>query len=443
MNNKKTLKKEILLVIPNTSYSKIYHYEYYRHTPLESITRISNLLEQYEYDVEIIDCREFKYSIKELVEFAKEYKFIGITTFFDSYSFIEDFSKAVTKKNKDSIIIIGGPLASSIPELFVDYTNIDFVIKGKGDIVLLNLLEYFYQNIFKKNNIKDRIFSIHNISEIARFNNIENYPLLNWDIYKDLKKKNFDYMYIASLGCQNKCSYCSNPNTSFKLTSVNNFEKELKYLINKWNLEVVLFNDSDFFQHPLFDSYLDILKDLKIKWGGFTRPEKLNKIKLRKAIESGCINIRFGLESFDNEVLKSNFRNVNIADMNNALEMCFDSAIQKVTGSFVIGLYGETKSSIKKTINNIEKYPKLIPRAFSLIPLPGTHIFNLALKKNLISNEIKLIRDLKNCRLELDDPIFINFTSMTNEELISVRQDIIGIMNEREKGVLNKCLIKV
>ena len=89
--------------------------------------------------------------------------------------------------------------------------------------------------------------------------------------------------------------------------------------------------------------------------------------------------------------------------------------------SFMIGYPGETRETIKETIDfckELELIPEVI---FFLTPYPGTELYSMALQENRIRKEEEYVLGLD----EQGERISINFTDFSNEELYKIQEDMI------------------
>lgn len=421
---------KILLVIPQTVYSSLYNYEKFQYTPLESITRISNVLIENGYSVNILDLRKTFIGYKEIKDIIIEYDVIGFTSFYDSFTFFEKlFLKFKYCKNKP-LFVLGGPLCTSIYYILKNYQQIDYVICGEGEYTFLGLLNEL--NGFE-NEISKYVLSIEKSKILfSKEININKLPLLDWNLYQNLRRKKFNIGYIASRGCKNNCTYCCFNNVSYRYFSINRFKSEIEYLVKNWNLKKLILNDANFFNHPFFYEYIDILNSNDIKWGCFLRPEKISLKKLRDAKSKGCRNIRIGIESINNKILQISKRNITASEIKKAIKKILDVGIEKITGYFIFGLPGESKESINKTFNFIINNTELMPRIFSIIVLPGSKLYRYCIRNGIIEDEIIYLRNLSYIKMETDDPILLNLTNLSNSEFIRLREKMINLSVEQE-----------
>jgi anaerobic magnesium-protoporphyrin IX monomethyl ester cyclase len=432
------MNRSIIFIIPPTKYSRFMKYEQYLHTPLEGITVLVNILSNKSFDVRILDCRDKVNPIEWILSNSFSGKTIfGITTFFDSFKFVLEITESIKRYYPKSVIILGGPLATFAYETFLNYTSSDFVILGEAEISFPFLIDTLYNNssAFPAGIAYKRSGNICTTVASHILENLDAIPDLDWAIYPNLQEKKFSFTYLLSRGCNKKCSYCNPIFKKMRAKSSQKVRIELLNLKGNYGMNSILLNDLDFLHIERVENYCKIFKELEIKWGCFARPEKLNSQLLRFVQEHGCVNIRFGVESFDQQVLDMNYRYIKVDDMEEVILMATDSGIQKITCYFIIGLPGETESTLEKTTRKVEQFSNIIPRPFYLIPLPGTKVYHDALKKGLIDNESRYLTSLEKVKLEADDTIHINLSQVPISKLEETFNILAKIATSREQNL--------
>ena len=92
------------------------------------------------------------------------------------------------------------------------------------------------------------------------------------------------------------------------------------------------------------------------------------------------LNIFFGIESANENILKTVKKNLNIDQVKNTVKWCQDVGIVPC-GSIIIGLPGETEETVTESIKfaqGLNLYSITFPMA---VPFPGTVLRDLALKR--------------------------------------------------------------
>lgn len=351
--------------------------------------------------VSVIDLDFASYTVSETnrAEFCKRflspYKDDSSVVFaLPVYTYCAEESKTICSVIKSflgqSTIIIGGPhVTLHGMQIMKDTAAVDFAIAGEADFSFPELLT----RLSKGSPVQDiaGLFyraggEVHAAQRQERLTAMETLPRQTDGFkYLDLEgiKRKIGYCsYISSRGCVFSCIFCS---------SADLWDHKLNYIpaavvneelgeIKRMGFDVVTFRD-DFFtmNKKWLREVLPRLKELGLTWGCETRIDAVDEQLLREMKASGCKNLRFGIETFNRhglEILNKKFDPV-LAEKN--LKAALDIGIEEVRASFIIGIPGETKEDIKKTVETCRRLKGMRPRFRALNPYPRTRLYeNLA-----------------------------------------------------------------
>jgi uncharacterized radical SAM superfamily protein len=282
---------------------------------------------------------------------------------------------------------------------------VDAYLKNEKEWTLFNALREFYSNNCIMNTpgllIKDRqTGSLKDTGEAGINNGLDDLPFpdfrgINYGTYVDLREKALGIRYgiiETSHGCLFNCRYCSQARHSkkavFKSAKVVN--REIKYLKKNFNIEFLEFQDSEFGFNK--QRSRDICRymiegDYQLKWVVNNRVELADEETLLLMKRAGCKEISYGIESADENVLKQLGKNVNLKKAIQVIDKTKKIGI-KVNLFFMIGVPGETKESLIKSILFIKQTRPQIFGFAPYIPMPNTPIYHdLKLAGNLLDND--------------------------------------------------------
>ena len=434
---------EVSLIIPPSQYPKRLGYHHYEKHPLNGISEIRGVLIEDGHQVQVLDCRLVN-SPHEYVanNINKNVNIIGFTTLFDSYSFICQSVQNLKNTVQNVLFIAGGPTASGAPLPFLKEAGIDIVVRGEGETAI--------QMLAKKNFEQQKIPGICFLTKQGDFketgqaqiiNNLDTLPLIDWSYMESFSPNEMEFIYTIGRGCKNKCAYCL-ANAKLRRKSPERVREELVSLMRNYGLHDVILTDSDFLVHNNnLQAYLDIFKDMELKWGCFTTPQDLTPDLLNRLSKSGCANIRIGLESFDEKTLKRNRSHISVPELYKSLDVLEASNIEKITTCLIIGLPGQTDKALEKTVEAIEKRPRFIPRPFCLLPLPGSQIFIDACEKGIIPDVSSFLKSLKNVPIDRYSDILPNFSDASPKCLNDAVEALMGIAFKRSMKKQYKIII--
>lgn len=196
---------------------------------------------------------------------------------------------------------------------------------------------------------------------------------------RDLEKKGI-YMktptVIATMGCGNRCEFCSINRLwgdHFK-RDIGEVVEEIKALKSK----TILFLDPNLtFDYDYAKDLLRALIPLKIQWAGLVGMDSVGDRELFDLIvRSGCRGLLMGFESFSPESILSSSKDKNdIKSYKRVVDTVHGHGISML-GTFVLGLDGDTRESILKTIEHIDALGLEMVRYSVLTPFPGTPLFD-------------------------------------------------------------------
>ena len=195
---------------------------------------------------------------------------------------------------------------------------------------------------------------------------------------KRVKKEYIIPIFVPNLGCPNDCTFCNQTKISGKSTDVTaedvrktidfylkNFKDDKKYV------EVAFFGGSftgiDLkIQNELLEAANEYIKDGKV--GSIrisTRPDYIDKKILRRLKKYHVKTIELGVQSSNNEVLKSSKRNHTFEDVVKA------SKLIRRKG-FILGhqmMVGMPESTVKDEIKTAEDLIRLKPKMVRIYPV--------------------------------------------------------------------------
>ena len=359
-------------------------------------------------EVDILDCEGLSLSYDQIKEYLNKSgpDITAITMATPAYNHVISVANVIKSLNKKTIVVVGGPHPTALPEDVLKKENIDFAVIGEGEITFLELVESLEKN--EKNFQQIRGLAFKNKSEI-----IINQPrelIKNLDILpfpaKDLLPLHKYYLpptkrnvsgastnMVTSRGCPFRCTFCM-AKTIWKrvtrLRSIKNVIDENEECAKKYNHRDFTFNDEFFTANR--KRVIEFCQELKrrklnIKWFCQARCGTVDEEMLKIMKSAGCEKIGFGFESGDERVLKLMQKDNNLANARESAKLCKKAGIE-VVGAFILGYPGETKETVKKTIKFARELDPATAAFFIAIPFPGTELFKLATENNYLKKPI-------------------------------------------------------
>lgn len=318
-----------------------------------------------------------------------------------------ELARIVKETNPKIYVIMGGAHPSSNPQLVLKDKNIDMVVKGEGEITLLEIVKRLEKGKdFNSTNgtfvRKGKKIIENRPRDFIKDINILPFParnLLPMDIYLKENQEHDQYgmrnratTMVTSRGCPGNCIYCSVRVIWGRLwrgRSPKNVVDEIELLVKNYGInEIHFLDDSISVDAKRLEKICDeiIKRKIDVKW---TTPNGiaiwlLNKDLIRKMKKAGCYRLTFGLESGNYEILR-NFIGKNY-DYDYAREIIsFASKIGLWTiGTFIIGFPHEKREEIEDTINFAISTDLDFAVFYIANPRKGTPLYEIYLKENLL-----------------------------------------------------------
>jgi radical SAM superfamily enzyme YgiQ (UPF0313 family) len=208
---------------------------------------------------------------------------------------------------------------------------------------------------------------------------IPRYELLPTELYTmPMMKGPFSFL-VTSRGCPAGCTYCIKHVTyqySVRLLSPDRIMRELRILknlgVNNIHMYADLFTVNREQVVELCRRMID--EKINIRWTCNSRVDYVDEEMLQLMGKAGCWMISWVIESGNEAILKRARKGAQVPKAKRALNWARQAGI-KNWGYFIIGLPGETKETIRETIEYSKGLPIDLAVFHVAAPYPGTPFF--------------------------------------------------------------------
>jgi radical SAM superfamily enzyme YgiQ (UPF0313 family) len=128
------------------------------------------------------------------------------------------------------------------------------------------------------------------------------------------------------------------------------------------------------------------LEPLGVSWAANSRVDTMDPALAQLMRRAGCWMVSFGIEAGDEKVLDLMGKGATVGEAASAVAAAGEAGL-KVAGHFVLGLPGETRESMEKTLALANRLPLDFVQFYCAVPLPGSRLYDSARQENWLATE--------------------------------------------------------
>jgi len=367
-------------------------------TPPLGLASLAAVSREAGHNTSIIDCPAQNLGIADAVNriAACNPDLIGFTAVTIAIHNAANLARAVKTRLPKTRLIIGGPHVTSIPEETLNlFPEFDAGVLGEGEVTFLELIDAL-QTDQPLNGIKGLIFRKNNslikTSPREYIKNLDSLPMPAWDLLPDLPAtystpthtlgRQPGSSLITSRGCFGKCKFCArhvfgNICRSHSAERIVAMKQHLhkEYGIN----DIIIYDDTFIINHKRVREVCRLLNEneMDITWGCTARIDVVNPDLLRTMRRAGCVQIGYGIESGNQDILDFISKGTKLRQIRNAVHWTSEAGIH-TRGFFIYGLPMETAETMRDTTDFALSLPLDDFQASFFTPLPGTEFYQRA-----------------------------------------------------------------
>lgn len=376
------------------------------------------LLRKYDIDAEVIDAiAEETPADKFLAGLRRrDFDILAAETSVPSFDYDKDILKEISSRGVP--IVLCGPHPEIYREEFsAENGFVEFVLFGEYEWTLLELMQALSRGERDFSAIAGLIWRdaagrvVKNpprepvAIDTLPWPDREGLPMEKyWDLPGDIPLPSAQM--VASRGCPFGCNFCLWPQALFggrtyRARNVKDVADEMEYLIKEKGYKSVYFDDDTFNvgKPRMLEFCVELIRrDLhKIPWAIMAKADLMDKEILDQMKQAGLYAVKYGVESAAQELVDRCGKNLQLKKAEEMIEYTKSLGI-KVHLTFSFGLPGETRKTIRRTVDYALK---LDPHSvqFSIItPFPGTALFEeLDREGRILTRDFSLYDGHYNC----------------------------------------------
>lgn len=367
--------------------------------PFSLFSLAAAFLRQTGVDVKIVDLEKKEYAGEKPENVLADYKaeIFGVTaTTYTRFSAIH-LIKVLRRLNPNTLIVVGGVhFGYSAEDALIHVPEIDVVVRGEGEISLVELSKAVADNIpfssVKGISFLDGTRIIHNPSQekVVELDSQPTYDNFTWQEYPE-------YVFgfpgslpaisvMSSRGCPYRCIFCSKRQSKYRLRNVASVCDEITEFKKRFGILGINFLDLTLTAQPRHVKALCremIVRKLDMKWWCESRAniplELLSEMK-----SAGCVAIALGVESGSPRVLRKIGKDITV---NQVKAFCHEAKRLGIDVQcyFSYSHPGETVADVKRTLKlmgELDEYAKSYIQPMMIFP--GTELEIIARKTGVL-----------------------------------------------------------
>ncbi|MEM2703023.1 MAG: radical SAM protein [Candidatus Bathyarchaeia archaeon] len=328
---------------------------------------------------------------------------VGISCNSINYRQCIEMAKVVKEAVPSCYVIVGGPHPTYMPESMLQHSEIDYVVMGEGERVIVELATCIkrgadIKEISKIPGVAYRYEEKVWKNPMAFIEDLDTIPyparhLLSMNLYdrtnEFLDVKPVDVMNVIR-GCPYDCKFCETVKLwghrcrAFSPTRV---VQEVEHLLDNYGSKGIYFMGDNFtIYRDKTMKICELLKEHKIdiEWACDTRVDLISRELLEKMYAVGCRTIWFGVESGSPRILKHINRGITLEQALHAFKLCKEIGIHTAC-SFMLGIPGETIEDMKASLEFAKKLDPDWCQFNIYIAYPCSALYDEIIQKGLYS----------------------------------------------------------
>ena len=360
-----------------------------------------------------------------LAEFIEEFRphIVGITANTPQVKQAWRTAKLI-KEVYDCPIVLGGPHVSVLPEESCEKPQVDIVGRGEGEETWLDIcvrLETYLNEHPEYDNDAGGAFSaeafmhpenevftdclgityrtsdgqIHNNPDRPSIADLDSLPWPAYHLFKMNRYTNLQpatdhvdgarsFSIMTSRGCPYRCTFCSQSIMPIKWRSrsAENVLAEWRHLVEDLGAEEIgVLDDSANIRIKRLEEIANLLIENNLNhvpwiFVNGIRANLATKEMLSLLKRAGLKRTAFGVESGDPDILRSIDKKIDLDTIREAFKNAKEVNLQTI-GFFIIGLPGETREAMQRTIDFAIELDPMIANFSMMTPYPGTKVYEI------------------------------------------------------------------
>jgi len=332
-------------------------------------------------DEEIVDITPSV--LRELVDGLERPYMFGLSCLTAHVVRAYQLARMIKAEFPDSIVVAGGLHPTALPEEALETGDIDYVVRGEGEEIMLQLHRAIRGGddptklmglSFKRDG------KVVSNPEAPLIPELDDIPIFPYELFNHPK---YDMGFItSSRGCPYKCTYCSQrmlTGTTYRYKSAGRIVEELDILINRYKQKQIVFYDDNFCFRA--KRVIDVCQAImnaglhtKCAFTVQTRADNFPADLVPILAEAGFKHAGFGMETGVNRLARLIGKGETVEQHLEAVALGKKHGFE-ISLFMIFGLPTETSRERETSFQVVQGAKVQASKYNNLIPYPGTPIF--------------------------------------------------------------------
>ncbi len=357
-------------------------------------------------EVKVIDANMLNMHNEDVIDEIVNYcpDIIGISSNIVTHKSALELAGLIRGCGLRQLLLAGGPFPNLFPEAYLSY--FDIIVNGEGEETFCDILRTYQhkQDFFTLQGIsyKQDNTVVRN-SERELLKDLDTIPFPDYTalipsiVYYSKHArvvKNIMAPIMTSRGCPYQCTYCNKNvfGSVFRHRSPAHILGEIEWLRKDFHVDQVDILDDNFNliverAEQVLDGIIDRNLNIAISCHNGLRADKISDSFAKKLKKSGVFKVGLGVETADISLMQKIKKNLELDKIKSAISLLRKQGIT-VHGYFVLGLPGDTPSTMSRTIQFAKEANPHFCNFATCIPFPGTEVYEIVKKDGIFLEDV-------------------------------------------------------
>lgn len=366
--------------------------------PPLGILSIAAYLEEQGFRVKVIDVHAERMGPDQLRKLLQKYnpRYVGLTVLSSMVVAANSIAKLVKQEIPDCVVVMGGVHAELYPELMLQNSAVDLVVRGDGEVPMAEIVgRKAWADIKSVSFVRaDGTFQHNPLQPIEM--ELDKYPMPAYHLvdfkryfpsatsYRNLPAINV----IMTRGCPGQCTFCNSAKTVLRARSPQNVFEQIKLLRYKYGIKQIQFYDDTFTANKrgVFELCRLLTENkVDITFSCYARGDTFSDQMAKALKAAGCHQVMIGIETGSERIMKNIQKPIPKEKYARVVKIAHANDIE-VRAGFIIGNMGETWETMTESLQfAIELDIDFMQLSIST-PYPGTVLFQQAFNEGRLKH---------------------------------------------------------